>query len=144
MASRVAPMAAVLTVLTSMTAWADPPAVPPPSPAQAADADAILAVKVTGALAADPALAGLSLTVDVMNRVAVVGGPVPDADTLPKIRAALATVPGLAMVKVSGWVAAPADPLAHRVGELLRKPPTDPAAPVPPRHRRRPACRRWC
>lgn len=141
MASRVAPVAVVLTMLAGPTAWADPPAAPPPSPIQAADSDAILAVKVTAALAADPALAGLSLTVDVMNRVAIVGGPVPDLDTLPRIRAALAKVSGLAMAKVSGWVAAPADPLARRVGEILRQPLTDPSvapaahhvpAPTPP------------
>ncbi len=134
MVSRVAPVAAVLAVLAGAAAWADTPASPLPSPIQEADSDAILAVKVTAALAADPALSGLTLTVDVMNRVAVVGGPVPDLDTLPKIRAALAQVPGLAMAKVSGWVAAPVDPLARRVGEMLRKPLTDPAV-TPAAHR---------
>ena len=80
----------------------------------------MLGLKASAALASDPELAGLNLTIDVLNRVAVVGGEVPDESVVPKVRAILRKVPGLVDVKVSGWVPAQSDPLSDLVGEKLR------------------------
>lgn len=100
------------------TASADPPTV---------ESDVVLAAKVSRAIAANPDLAGLNLTVDVVNRAAEIGGPVPDAAAVPKIEAAAKTVPGVLSVRVTGWIAAPTDPLAEAVRKELAGPP----APAP-------------
>lgn len=120
------PRYAVFIALTLPVAGAaaDPPFLGP-------DADPMLAIKCRQKLAAHPRLAGLSVTVDVVNRVALVGGPVPSAETGPQIAALLNGVPGLETVKLSCWVAAACDPLLDRIGEKLRG--ETPAPPAPPR-----------
>ncbi len=111
-------VAGTLFVGVASFVWATEPM--KPSILLAADSDKMLGLKASAALAADPELAGLNLTIDVLNRVAVVGGEVPDESVVPKIRAILRKVPGLLEVKVSGWVPAQSDPLAQMVGEKLR------------------------
>jgi hypothetical protein len=110
----------------------------------ATDADAHLAVRAKSALAADPQLAGLTLLVSVVDRIAVVGGPVPDAQYPARIEAVLRKLPGLADVKVSCWVpAGGVDPLTKMVGDRLKgdslpsvvvapRPAAPPAASIPP------------
>ena len=94
----------------------------PPSPVLPPDADRTLAARVSAAVGSAPELAGLSLTVDVLNKVAVVGGPVPDEVTAGKVRATVEAVPGLAGVKLSTWVPAPTDGLTRRVLDRLSRP----------------------
>ena len=129
------------------TASADPPVV---------ESDVVLAAKVSAAIAANPDLAGLNLTVDVVNRAAEIGGPVPDAAAVPKIEAAARTVPGVLSVRVTGWVTGAEDPLTAAVRKELAGPPApatakpalptlvlvprpDPATTTPPSALPRPA-----
>lgn len=114
-----------LTILTfARTASADPPSV---------ESDVVLAAKVSAAIAANPDLAGLSLTVDVVNRAAEVGGPVPDLGAIPKIETAAKTVAGLLSVRVTGWVTAGEDPLKAAVRKELAATPGLPSLVLVPR-----------
>ncbi len=101
----------------------------PPAP-PAADPDPALEVKAKAALAADKELAGLTLMVSVVDRIAVVGGPVPDAALAARVETAVRKVPGLADVRVSCWVPVADDPTFRKlVGEKLK---AGAAEPVPP------------
>lgn len=105
-----------------------------PTPILPADSDPLLTAKVRAALAAEPDLAGLNLLVSVTDRVAVVGGPVPDEALPARVEQVLRTVPGLAEVKVSCWVTPADDPLKDLVGKRLhaKAPPPAPAEPFTP------------
>lgn len=113
-----------------------PAAAAPP----AADSDPTLERRVRSALAADRELAGLVMMVSVVDRIAVVGGPVPDAAAAARVESAVRAVPGLADVRVECWVpAAGAEPLRKLVADRLRdeRPPLalDPRpapSPAPP------------
>jgi hypothetical protein len=100
-------------------------------PFAAPESDAVLTVKVRGALAADKELAGLNLLVSVADRVAVVGGGVPDKELADRAEKAARSVKGLKEVKVECWVASVDDPLTKLVGDRLKEP--VPAAPPKPR-----------
>lgn len=130
---RAAVAVAVGLCFPAIAVIADPPR---PSPIAAPDSDAILALNARAAIAADPALADLNLLVSVADRVAVVGGPVPDAALSGRVEAVLRKVAGLTDVKVSCWVPAAADPLQEMVGNRLKTasaPPTATAvASLPP------------
>lgn len=104
---------------------------PAADPFAAPDSDAVLTVKVRGALADDKELAGLNLLVSVADRVAVVGGAVPDRSLADRAEKAARTVKGLKEVKVECWVAAVEDPLPRLVGDRLKDP--APAAPPKPK-----------
>ena len=99
------------------------------SPFHGPDADPMLAIQCRQKLAADPRFSGVALTVDVVNRVAIVGGPVPSAEVGPQVEVLLKNVPGLETVKLSCWVTAARDPLLDRIREKLRD---DTPAPPPP------------
>lgn len=105
----------------------------PPATASRPTDDA-LALRVRQALADDPTLAPhkLSLLVNVLDGVAVIGGPVPDVKLAPKIESAAGGVTGVVRVKVSVWAVAPAsNPLADRLGEKLSdKPKPTPEVPA--------------
>lgn len=90
--------------------------------------DELLAFQAKSALAADPVLAHVNLFVSVVDRVAVVGGPVPDAATMQQVERVLRGVPGLTEVKVRCWVALREDRFGERVREAMAQPP----APLPP------------
>ena len=92
------------------------------------ETDELLAYKAKSAINADRNLAGINLSVSVVDRVAVVGGPVPDQATADRVEAVLRNVPGLARVTVRCWVESPADRFADRVSAEL----TDPSPAVPP------------
>jgi hypothetical protein len=113
-----------------VTAAAAPPELfprPAPSP------DLELTVKAKAALAADPVLAGVNPVVSIVDRVAVVGGPVPSAAAADRLAEVLRGVPGLADVRVSCWVEAPDDPLKKLVADRLRaSAPAPPPAAAPP------------
>lgn len=95
------------------------PTTPPPTK----HADDELALRVQASIAADAELARhqLKLLVNVLDGVAVVGGPVPTLDVRPRLEAAVSTVEGVRRVKLTVWVPAPAnvDPLVTRVGEQI-------------------------
>lgn len=116
-------LAVAILVVTGTVAAADPFAAP--------DSDAVLTVKVRGALAADKELAGLNLLVSVADRVAVVGGGVPDKELTDRVEKAARSVKGLKEVKVECWVASVDDPLTKLVGDRLKDP--LPVAPTKPR-----------
>ncbi len=113
----------VSLLATGPLAAADPFAAP--------DSDAVLTVKVRGAIAADKELAGLNLLVSVADRVAVVGGGVPDQALADRVEKAGRSVKGLKEVKVECWVASVEDPLTKLVGDRLKEP-SVPAKPRPP------------
>ncbi len=101
--------------------------------------DPTLELRARSALAADRSLAGLTLFVSVVDRIAVVGGAVPDAAAAARVEAALKAVPGLDEVRVACWVPGVADdPLRQLVADRLRdtdRPPlalTPRAGPEPP------------
>ena len=95
------------------------------------ESDELLAYKAKSAIATDRSLAGINLSVSVVDRVAVVGGPVPDQATADRVEAVLRIVPGLARVTVRCWVAPPDDPFGDRVSELVADP-NSVASVVPP------------
>ena len=107
--------AAVAAALLAAPAAAQPPT------------DVVLEQRLATALAADPRLAGL--TVSVVDRVAVVGGPVPDPAAKRAADAAVRAVDGLSAVRLNCWVPLSADPYADRVRDRLSPP--KPAPPVP-------------
>ena len=95
-----------------------------PSPLVAPNSDVMLALKVTAALQADPALKDFTLTVDVVRGVATVGGEVPGYEVAAAVRAAAAKVPGLAGVVTACRVPAGDDPFHDRVRAKLSGEPT--------------------
>lgn len=95
-------------------------------------ADPALELRARSALAADRELAGLALMVSVVDRIAVVGGPVPDAAAAARVEAVVRAVPGLAEVRVECWVpAAGEDPLRRLVADRLRGEDRPPLALTP-------------
>lgn len=98
------------------------------------DADDTVALRVRQALADDPTLSPhkLSLLVNVLDGVVVIGGPVPDDTLTAKIEAVAKAVDGAARVKVSVWPLSPAraDPLAARLDEKMNPRPKEAPAPA--------------
>lgn len=93
-----------------------------------AEPDELLAFKAKAALAADPVLARVNVWVFVVDRVALVGGPVPDSGTALRIESILRGVPGLAEVKVRCWVPTMDDGFGQRVKDAM----TAPQREIPP------------
>lgn len=116
-----------LVGVESAAVSAEPP-VPVATSSPAVVPDVLLAARVKSALASDSELQGLNLFISVVDRVALVGGPVPDAAISERIGVVLRKLPGLVEVKVSCWVSAEDNPLAHRVADRLKP---EPAAPLP-------------
>ncbi len=108
------------------------------SPLASPTSDVMLGLKVTAAIQAHAALKDLTLTIDVVRGVAVIGGEVPDDDSIAVIRAVAVKVPGLIDAKVTCWVPGGNDPFFDRVREKLDgkpSPKVEPPAlpPAPPR-----------
>jgi hypothetical protein len=98
----------------------------------AAATDPALERRARTALAADRELAGLALMVSVVDRIAVVGGPVPDAAAAARVETVVRAVPGLADVRVECWVpSAGTDPLRKLVADRLRLDERPPLALTP-------------
>lgn len=98
--------------------------------------DDVLQLRVQSAIDNDPELRPRRLTVlvNVVDRVAVIGGPVPDADVIARLETVAKAVPGIASVKVSAWVPAsltPDDPLSRKVAELMKPAPAKPIGEPP-------------
>lgn len=98
-------------------------------------ADDALALRVRQTLADHPTLKmhKLNLLVNVIDGVAVIGGPVPDEKLGATIESAVSQVDGVARVKVSVWVlsSTQTDPLTARLEEKMNpRPAVQPAPPV--------------
>lgn len=102
--------------------------------AKAKPADDSLALQVRQTLADHPTLKPhkLNLLVNVIDGVAVIGGPVPDDKLGAVIESVVSQIDGVARVKVSVWVMSlgQTDPLAARLEEKLNPRPTPPPAPA--------------
>jgi hypothetical protein len=94
-------------------AAADGPAVP------SSTSDVLLARSALAALDADPQLRDVNLVVSVVDRVAVIGGPVPTADTGKRAAWVIGRVQGIAEVKNRCFVQAGPDPLIRAVSERI-------------------------
>jgi len=120
-------------VVATIASGANPLASPVP-PEQVTDDK--LAVRIQAAIANDPDLKKLhlNLLVNVVDRSAVIGGPISDRAFIPKIEAVARAVSGVSHVKVSLWVPAGAnqDPLARKVAEAMAAPQPK-KLPPPPR-----------
>lgn len=122
---------AAVVLLTASPGWL--PAAEP-SPLASPTSDVMLGLKVTAAIQAHAALKDLPLTVDVVRGVAVIGGEVPDDDSVAVIRAVAVKVPGLIDAKVTCWVPGGNDPFFDRVREKLDGKPSPKVEPpaLPP------------
>lgn len=93
--------------------------------------DVILARNVLAALDADAQLKGVNLVVSVVDRVAVIGGPVGNADLGRKAEKLVRGVGGIADVKNRCYVEAEPDPFLKAVAERLGSAPRPPTADLP-------------
>jgi len=98
--------------------------------------DDVLQLRVQSALDNDAELKPyrLTLLVNVVDRLAVIGGPVPNASLAPRLEQVAKGVPGITGVRVKVWVPAslvPDDPLSRKVAELMKPPPPAPIVPTP-------------
>lgn len=105
---------------------ADP--LPPPAKAVALS-DVALARDALMALDADPVLKHVNLIVSVVDRGAVIGGPVANEDIKKRAEAVVRGVPGIASVKNACFVDADADPLLRAVAARLKTPRAPDAVP---------------
>ena len=117
-------MSAARAAVVSAALLAGPAAAQPP--------DVALEQRLARALAADPRLG--RLTVSVLDRVAVVGGPVPDPAARQAADAIVRSVDGLAAARLNVWVPLAADPFVERVKSRLEPapPPVVRAVSPPP------------
>ena len=105
------------------------------APAAAGEApgtsDVLLARSALAALDADPQLRDVNLVVSVVDRVAVIGGPVPTADTGRRAAWVVQRVQGIAEVKNRCFVQAGPDPLIRAVADRVgaSRPPLIPELP---------------
>jgi hypothetical protein len=81
--------------------------------------DVLLARAALAALDADAQLRDVNLVVSVVDRVAVIGGPVPTADAGKRAAWVVQRVPGIAEVKNRCFVQTGSDPLIRAVAERM-------------------------
>lgn len=81
--------------------------------------DVLLARSALAALDADTQLRDLNLVVSVVDRVAVIGGPVPTADAGKRAAWVVQRVPGVTEVKNRCFVQTGADPLIRAVADRV-------------------------
>lgn len=100
------------TTLAGLVAFSAAPAADPAVRSTApAMSDVVLARSALSAIDADPVLRDANLLVSVVDRVAVVGGPVPTADHGKRAEALVRRVPGIVEVKNRCFVQDVPDPL---------------------------------
>ena len=108
----------------------------PPGPVAAslpsAPPDVVLARSAMAALDADPRLKDVTLIVSVVDRVAVVGGPVPTADHGRWAEERVRGVTGIADVKNRCFVQGRPDPLVKAVADRLSANPRPLTPDLPP------------
>ena len=106
--------AAALAAFSGPAAAADPPAAE-----KAAVSDVVLARSALAALDAEPELKGVNLVVSVVDRVAVIGGPVATAKQSRRAEEVVRGVRGVADVRNTCFVALGPDPLLRSVVERM-------------------------
>lgn len=104
----------------------------PPAPKPVALSDVALARDALLALDADPILKNVNLIVSVVDRGAVIGGPVASDEIRKRAETVVRAVPGIASVKNTCFVDADADPLLRAAAVRLKNPPAPDARPVLP------------
>lgn len=97
----------------------------------AAAADVHLARAALSVLDADPGLRDFNLVVSVVDRVAVVGGPVPSKDLRDRAEALVASVPGVRAVRNGCFVQAGGEPLLRPNAVAARPLPQLPPVVLP-------------
>jgi hypothetical protein len=127
------PSAPVTAVVPTAAPAAPAPVAPAPVPRRPvpiAIAEVTLASSVLAALDADPMLKDTNVIVSVVDRGAVIGGPVTSEDVKKRVEAVVRGVPGVESVKNLCFVNTDADPLLRAMAERL-KPGAKPAQPPP-------------
>jgi hypothetical protein len=99
-------------------AAAAPPAASTP-PTQPVVSDVVLAQAALTAIDADPELKKVNVLVSVVDRVAVIGGPVASARQSQRVEQLVRAVPGIVDVRNTCFVSLGPDPLLHSVAEKL-------------------------
>ena len=100
-----------LTALAGTFAFSVAPAADPAALRSPAISDVVLARSALASLDADPVLRDVNLLVSVVDRVAVVGGPVAAADHGKRAESIVRRVPGIVDVKNRCFVQESTDPL---------------------------------
>ncbi|MFO0805960.1 MAG: BON domain-containing protein [Gemmataceae bacterium] len=111
-----------LTALSGLAAFSAAPAAEPAP--RAGVSDVVLARSALAAIDADPVLRDANLLVSVVDRVAVVGGPVRSSVQATRAAAVVRNVPGIADVKNRCFVQDTPDPLLQA---MSARPATNPA-----------------
>ena len=106
-----------LTALAGTFAFSAAPAADPATLRSPAISDVVLARSALAALDADPVLREVNLLVSVVDRVAVVGGPVASADRGKRAESIVRRVPGIVEVKNRCFVQESPDPLLRAMSE---------------------------
>ena len=125
----------VLSALAPLPVFAaDPIPLPrPPSPFVSPQSDRMISLQVMSLLATNPELADIPVMVDVLNKVVILGGAVPDEATKQQLEAAVRTIPGVKNVQNGCWIRPPEDPLRQMVFNRLEGVPTPVAQDATPR-----------
>ncbi len=106
-----------LTALAGTFAFSAAPAADPATLRSPAISDVVLARSALAALDADPVLREVNLLVSVVDRVAVVGGPVASADRGKRAESIVRRVPGIVEVKNRCFVQDSPDPLLRAMSD---------------------------
>jgi len=112
-----------LVAVAGVGAVALPVAADPPRPGMT---DVLLARAALAAMDDDPTLRDVNLVVSVVDRVAVVGGPVASADVKGRAHTVVAAVRGIREVRNECFVQAGADPLLRAMAARHPSPPRRP------------------
>ncbi len=81
--------------------------------------DVMLARTALTAIDADPDLRGVNVVVSIVDRVAVIGGPVSGQRQSKRVEEIIRSIPGIADVRNTCFVSAGPDPLLNTVAEKL-------------------------
>src|SRR5262245_40245728 len=102
---------AVVAGLTALVGFAPAAEPTPPVSAVPGFSDVVLARSVLSALDSEPELRGINLVVSVVDRVAVIGGAVPNAAVSKRAEQLVRKIEGVQDVRNTCFVAATPDPL---------------------------------
>lgn len=115
-------LAPALLTFASAAAPAAPPAM----------TDVVLARSALAAIDADPALREVNLIVSIVDRAAVIGGPVPSVDIGKRAEAVVRGIAGITDVKNRCFVQDKPDPLLKAVADRIAAGPRPLTAELPP------------
>ncbi len=113
-------LACVAGTVVAGTLYAADPRQNAPVAKPVAISDVALARSVLTAFDADPVLKDVNILVSVVDRGAVIGGPVNSEELKKRAEAVVRTVPGIVAVKNTCFIEADPDPLLRAVAERLK------------------------